>query len=157
YQAATVYAKVTGYLKAITVDKGDGVKEGALLAEIEVPELLADRAKYKAEVEVSGLDYKRLAEAQKKAPDLVIPLSVDTARGKLEVAKAGLERAETLLQFTKIAAPFSGVITRRMVDPGAFIPAATAGSTPQNAALLTLMDFNTIRLQVAVPEAESSL
>ena len=43
YQQATLYAKVAGYLKTITVDKGDEVKAGALLAEIEVPELLADR------------------------------------------------------------------------------------------------------------------
>jgi membrane fusion protein (multidrug efflux system) len=156
-QSATLYAKVTGYLKTITVDKGDRVKEGALLAEIEVPELLADRAKYKAEVELAELDYKRLAEAQQKAPDLVVPLSVDSARSKREVAKANLERAETLLQFTKISAPFSGIITRRFVDPGAFIPAATAGSTPQNAALLTVMDFQTVRVQVAVPESEASL
>src|SRR5213076_1429939 len=92
-----------------------------------------------------------------KAPDLVVPLSVDTARGRADMAKASLERAETLLQFTKITAPFSGIVTRRLVDPGAFIPAATSGSTPQNAALLTLMDFHTVRLQVAVPENESSL
>src|SRR6266849_2461210 len=43
YQQATLYAKVAGYLKTITVDKGDRIKEGTLLAEIEVPELLADR------------------------------------------------------------------------------------------------------------------
>ena len=157
YQAATLYAKVSGYLKTIAVDKGDQVKEGALLAEIEVPELLADRAKYKAEIEVADLDYKRLSEAQKKAPDLIVPLAVDTAKSKSEVAKANLDRAETLLQFTRITAPFSGIVTRRMVDPGAFIPAATAGSTPQNAALLTLMDFQKVRLQVAVPESEASL
>jgi len=157
YQAATLYAKVSGYLKSIAVDKGDQVEEGALLAEIEAPELIADRAKYKAEIEVAELDYKRLSEAQKKAPDLVVPLSVDTAKSKSEVAKANLERAETLLQFTKITAPFSGIVTRRMVDPGAFIPAATSGSTPQSAALLTLMDFHIVRLQVAVPESESSL
>ena len=133
YQQATLYAKVTGYLKTITLDKGDPVQEGALLAEIEVPELLADAARYKAEVEVADIDYRRVSEAQKKAPDLVVPLSVDAAKGRYEVAKANLERAATLLKFTKIIAPFSGVITRRMVDVGAFIPAATAGS-PQNAA-----------------------
>ena len=157
FQTATLYAKVTGYLKTIAVDKGDSVKEGALLAEIEAPELLADRARYKAEVAVASSDYKRLNEAQAKAPDLVVPLSVDTAKARFDVARAELERAETLLQFTKITAPFSGVITRRMVDPGAFIPAASAGSSPQNAALLTVMDFNTVRLQVAVPELESPL
>src|SRR5437870_4517134 len=66
YQQATLYAKVAGYLKTITVDKGDRVKEGALLAEIEAPELLADRAKDKAEVEVAEVDFKRIGEAQKK-------------------------------------------------------------------------------------------
>src|SRR5947207_2537257 len=45
YQSATLYARVSGYLKNITVDKGDEVKEGTLLADIEVPELLADQAK----------------------------------------------------------------------------------------------------------------
>ncbi len=157
YQQATLYAKVAGYLKAISVDKGDFVKAGALLAEIEVPELLADVTKYKAEVEVAALDYQRLSESQKKAPDLVVPQTVDEAKGKLDIAKANLERTETLLNYAKISAPFSGVVTRRMVDPGAFIPAATSGSAAQNAALLALMDFNTVRVQVAVPELEASL
>src|SRR6266496_6731855 len=154
YQQATLYAKVAGYLKTITVDKGDQVKEGDLIADIEVPEMLADLARNRAEVEVAELDYKRLSESQKKLPDLVVPQTVDNAKGKLDVAKAGLERTETLLGFAKITAPFSGVITKRMVDPGAFIPAATSGSAAQNAALFTLMDFSRVRVQVAVPETE---
>ena len=48
YQQATLYAKVAGYLKTITVDKGDRVKEGDLIADIEVPEMLADIQRYKA-------------------------------------------------------------------------------------------------------------
>src|SRR5436190_1503284 len=54
YQQATLYAKVGGYLKTITVDKGDDVKQGALLADIEVPELVADEAKFKAELAVAA-------------------------------------------------------------------------------------------------------
>ena len=157
YQQATLYAKVAGYLKTISVDKGDQAKEGMLLAEIEVPELIAERAKYKAEVEVTDIDFKRLSESQKKAPDLVVPQTVDDARGKLDVAKANLEGNETLLNYTEIVAPFSGVITRRFVDPGAFIPAATSGGAAQTAAIVTLTDFNRVRLQVAVPEIEASL
>ncbi len=156
YQQATLYAKVAGYLKTITVDKGDQVKEGALLAEIEVPELLADRARFEAEVEVADLDYRRLNESQKKLPDLVVPQNVDNAKAKLDVAKASLERTQTLLNFARITAPFSGLITKRMVDPGAFIPAATSGSAAQNAAIVTLTDFNRVRVQVAVPELETS-
>ncbi len=104
YQQATLYAKVAGYLKTISVDKGDFVTAGALLAEIEVPELLADVTKYKAEVEVAGLDYQRLSESQKQAPDLVVPQTVDEAKGKLDIAKANLERTETLLNYAKIVA-----------------------------------------------------
>ena len=154
FQQATLYAKVAGYVKTVSVDKGDAVKSGALLAELEVPELIADQAKYKAELEVAALDYKRTSEAQQKAPDLVVLQTVDTAKSKVDVAKANLERTETLLGFANITAPFSGIITKRVVDPGAFIPAATSGSSAQNAALFTLMDFSKVRVQAAIPEAE---
>jgi RND family efflux transporter MFP subunit len=157
YQQATLYAKVAGYLKTITVDKGDTVREGATLAEIEVPELIADLPKYKAELELAALEYHRLSEAQQKAADLVVPQTVDNAKGKYDVAKANLERTETLLGFATIKAPFSGVVARRLVDPGAFIPVATSGSAAQSAALLTLMDFSRVRVQVAVPEVEVPL
>ena len=73
------------------------------------------------------------------------------------MAKANLQRTQTLLNFAKITAPFSGIVTKRLVDPGAFIPAATSGSAAQNAAIVTLADFNIVRVQVAVPEIESSL
>ena len=154
YQEATLYAKVSGYLKTLTVDKGDAVKEGQLLAEIEVPELLADEAQYKAETRGGRTNYERMAEARQKAPDLVVPQTVDDLRGQWEVAQAKLQRTQTLLQYARIIAPFAGVITARFVDPGAFIPAATAGSTPQSAAMLTLMDYSRVRVQVFVPEPE---
>ena len=157
YQETTLYAKVAGYLKTITVDKGDPVKEGALLAEIEAPELIADRAKSKSEMEVAAIAYKRLGDSQSQAPDLVAPQTVDEARARFGIAKANLERTETLLNYMKIVAPFSGIVTRRMVDPGAFIPAATSGSSAQNAAILSLSDFSRVRVQVAVPEIEAAL
>ena len=157
YQQATLFAKVTGYLKSIKVDKGDRVNEGALLAEIEVPELIADLAKAKAEVEVAKIEFNRARDAQQKAPDLVVPQIVDNAKGKYEIAKASLERIETLLGFAKIAAPFSGIVTMRYVDVGAFIPAATSSSAAQTAAIVSVMDFSKVRVQVAVPESEASL
>ncbi len=155
-QQATLYAKVTGYLKKISVDKGDEVKAGDVLAEIEVPELIADLAKYKAESEIAGLDSKRISDAQKKAPDLIVAQNVDTAKAKVDMAKANLDHATTLLNFTKITAPFSGVVTKRFVDVGAFVPAATAGGA-QSAALLTISDFKIVRVQIAVPEMEVPL
>ena len=156
-QQATLYSKVGGYLKTIAVDKGDDVKQGQLLAEIEAPEVIADFTRYKAEAEIADLDYKRASEARQKSPDLVVQQSVDAAKAKSLMAKANLERAETLLGFCRITAPFSGVITRRAVDPGAFVPSATSGSAAQNAVVVTLMDFDKVRVQVAVPEPEVPL
>jgi membrane fusion protein (multidrug efflux system) len=153
-QEATLYAKVAGYLKTLTVDKGDTVTNGQSLGEIEVPELLADLAQYQAEAGVTRTNYERLADARVKSPDLVVPQTVDDLRGQWEVARAKLQRTETLMQFAHLTAPFSGVVTARFVDPGAFIPAATTGSTPQSAAVVTLMDYSRVRVQVFVPEAE---
>jgi membrane fusion protein (multidrug efflux system) len=153
-QEATLYAKVSGYLKTLAVDKGDAVTQGQLLAEIEIPELLADEAQYRSETEVARTNYQRMTEARQRAPDLVVPQTVDDLRGQWEVAQAKLQRTKTLLEYSRIIAPFSGTITARFVDPGAFIPAATAGSTPQNAALVTLMDYSRVRVQVFIPEVE---
>src|SRR5438445_5742137 len=155
YQESTLYAKVAGYLKTISVDKGDSVKEGDALAEIEAPEMLADLVKAKAEAEAAQLDYKRVTEAQRKASDLVMPQTVDAARAKSGVAAAGVQRIETLLSYAKITAPFSGVITKRWADPGALIPAPTSAAAAKTAAVVTLMDFSTVRIDVAIPDTEA--
>jgi membrane fusion protein (multidrug efflux system) len=153
-QQAVLYAKVPGYLKTLLVDKGDRVQAGQLLGEIEVPELLADEIQYAAETAVAQTNYQRMAAARAKAPDLVVPETVDDLRGAWEVAQARLQRTRTLLQYARLVAPFSGVVTARHVDPGAFIPAATAGTPAQSAAVVTLMDFSRLRIQVFVPETE---
>ncbi|HSH95061.1 MAG TPA: efflux RND transporter periplasmic adaptor subunit [Roseimicrobium sp.] len=170
-QQTTLYAKVAGYIEKINVDRGDRVKMGAMLAEISAPELEADARRNEAEIQkwiaetdVSTIELKRLTGARSKSPDLVIPQAVDAAEARLRkataeiaIAKAGLERLNTLLAFRKIKAPFDGVVTARMVDVGAFIPAATSGSAAQSAALFTVMDLNKVRVQVAVPEVEAAL
>ncbi|MGI9114975.1 MAG: hypothetical protein DLM52_05165 [Chthoniobacterales bacterium] len=156
-QQAMLYAKVAGYLKTIKVDKGDTVKEGDLLAEIEAPEMLADLVKARAEEAAAAVENKRVSEAQKKAADLVTPQTADAANAKYEVAAAGVQRIETLLSYAKITAPFSGVITKRWVDPGALIPAATSASSAQGAAVVTLMDFSKVRIDVAIPDTDAPL
>ena len=155
YQAAILTAKVAGYVKTMKVDKGDVVKAGDLIADIEVPELVADRMQYQAQMTVAKAEYDRIQQAIKTAPDLVTPESVDEARGKLQVAQAQLDRVDTLLRYARITAPFSGTIVARYVDPGAYIPVATS-STQQNAAVVSLMDFSRVRIQIPVPANETS-
>jgi RND family efflux transporter MFP subunit len=151
-QQVTLHAKVSGYVKALRADLGDRVEAGAVLAELEVPELVADEARTRAELTWAELEYKRLQEASRAAPDLVMRQAVDAAEAKFAVARAQHQRHATLLSFAVVRAPFAGVISRRYVDVGAFVP---AGGSP--APLVILADAATVRIQVAVPENEASL
>ena len=153
-QQAVLFAKITGYLKSLAVDEGDAVKAGQVLAEIEVPELEAEGAKSRAELDVARIEYERLESSRKKSPDLITPQAVDSAKARLDVAKAGLQQHEIQVSFTHIHAPFDGIITKRWADPGAFIAAATASSHPETSALLTVMDFSTVRIDAAIPEPD---
>jgi membrane fusion protein, multidrug efflux system len=155
-QQATLYPKVAGYLKAVAVDKGDQVRAGQPLAELEVPELVAERSRYRAEVEVAQTALQRVDTAFARSPDLITPAAVDEAKARLKIAQANLERVETLIRYGQITAPFTGTITMRYADPGAFLAAPSAGGSAHNAALFTLMDFSTIRVNVGVPEMEAA-
>src|ERR1035437_201017 len=128
YQS-TLYAKVTGYLKSISVDKGDWVKEGQVLAVIEVPELEQRLARTRADLQVQHLTYQRLEQVWKSDPRLVARQDVDIAQGKYLEAKAQMDELEAMASYTRIVAPFDGVITGRFVDPGALIKAGGEQTT----------------------------
>ncbi|HUR59196.1 MAG TPA: efflux RND transporter periplasmic adaptor subunit [Opitutaceae bacterium] len=155
-QQVTLHAKVAGYLKSIAVDKGDRVKAGQSLAEIEMPEMVAERARHEAELKIAKSESARISGARVKAPDLITPQATDVAEGRLAVAEAALTYNDAMLKYGKITAPFDGIVTMRYVDAGAFVPAATAGTNPAAAAIVTLMDYSTIRVRVGVPEIEAA-
>src|SRR5450432_1416805 len=76
-QQVTMYAKIAGYLKSISVDKGDLVKAGQPLAELETPELTAERTRYEAELRLANADLTRLRDARANSADLITPQAVD--------------------------------------------------------------------------------
>jgi len=151
----TLFAKVDGYLDKLTVDKGDSVKAGDLIADIDVPELRANLVKYKAELELAQAEFKQMSEAS-AADSEAAKNRLAVASGKLAVAKGNVQYTESMLKYARVVAPFDGIITKRYVDPGAYIPVPNAASTPEAAAIVNLTDFKTVRLQVAVPETEAT-
>ena len=153
-QEVIVHAKIAVYLTAITVDRGSRVAKDDHLASVDVPEMRADRVRLQAELDVAKAEQARLNAAKAKAVDLIVPRMVDEADARVRVAAANLERTDTLLSFGKITAPFSGIVTNRWADPGAFIPVPTSGGT--SGALMTIVDLTTIRVIVPVPEKEAS-
>jgi RND family efflux transporter MFP subunit len=152
----TLFAKVDGYLEKLTVDKGDSVKAGELIADIDVPELRANLVKYKAELELAQAEFKQLSEAAANGDSEAAKNRLAVASGKLAVAKGNVQYTESMLKYARVTAPFDGIITKRYVDPGAYIPVPNAASTPEAAAIVNLTDFKTLRMQVAVPETEAT-
>jgi len=177
YQEIDLHAKVAGYLQAINVDIGDSVKVGQLLATIEIPELQDDIAaaearRKRSEEEVGRAEaayddthqiYTSLAAVIKAQPNLMAQQEVDAAKAKdranasalaaaraqVDVARAELSKLQTMQKYTRITAPFSGVITKRYADPGALIQAGTSSST-QTLPLVHLAQNNRLRLDIPV-------
>lgn len=147
----TLYAKVPGYLKEIMFDKGDEVTKGQLLALIEAPEIEDQYRQADADYRIKKLTFERLYRVWKEDPAVIAKQDVDTAEAAAEAARHLRDSRKTLLNYTRVVAPFSGTITARFADPGALIQAAT-GSATQATPLFTLMALDTVRIYANVPQ-----
>jgi RND family efflux transporter MFP subunit len=166
YLQVELHAKVSGYVDHIKVDIGDRVKAGQLLATLEVPELqselnrsIAAEKRAAADYKDAHLVYSRLQSVEKDHPNLVAQQELDAAEAKdsttdaaIAAAKAEREKYQTLIGYTKITAPFDGVITHRYADPGSLIQAGTASDT-QAMPLVRLSDNYHLRLDFPVSVA----
>lgn len=151
YSTATLFSKVAGYLKTISVDKGDQVKTGQVLAEIDSAETdaLYDAA-------VADLDNKRKLAARDR--DLltrgnVSQQSQQQSETNARMAEQSVRNLATLKSYELIRAPFDGTVTARYADPGAMMPAATtnqASSLP----VVTLSDTSKLRIGVYVEQRD---
>jgi RND family efflux transporter MFP subunit len=194
FQEIDVMAKVAGYIKQIRVDVGDRVRQGELLAILEIPEMADDLARANAAVarsnaevaranddiaraesahNIAHLSHERLAEVSRKRPGLVAQQEIDDAHSKdlgaeaqlaaaksnraaalqqVDVNKAELAKVNTLHDYTRVTAPFSGVVTKRYADTGSMIQAGTASQT-QAMPVVRLSENSLLRLILPVPES----
>ncbi|MGC8659074.1 MAG: efflux RND transporter periplasmic adaptor subunit [Desulfomonilaceae bacterium] len=149
-----LYAKVSGFLKNINVDKGDRVSEGQILAVIESPEL--DR-QYDAAL-ADARD--KLADAQRaRGLYKTGAMSLQDAERIEATAKVAEHTAESLQaqkEYEIIRSPFTGVVTARYADPGALIQNAT---TTQTAALpvVSVAEIDKLRIYVYPDQSIASL
>jgi RND family efflux transporter MFP subunit len=192
FQEIDVYAKEAGYVKQLLVDYGTHVRQGQLMAVLEIPELeaqlqqdqaeiraQADRVKeasdeverVKAQSTVAHLQYERIASVSKTQPGLVAQQEVDDWQGKdlaaesqleaahgalasaqseLEAAKGKLVHDQALYDYSKITAPFDGVVTQRYANLGALMQAGTTST--QATPLVRLSEESLYRLVIPVPE-----
>ena len=192
YQDVDVMAKVAGYVKSISVDIGDHVQQGQVLAVLEAPEIQSDVARAKAGVAaaeanivtaeaavqraeatagLTKLSFQRLQEVAAKDKGLVPRQDIDVAQSRqmeaeaqlasaqssvqaAQDAKAGADqeyvRAQTMLSYATIRAPFAGVVTKRYASTGSMIQAGIASQT-QAMPVVKLAQNNLLRLILPVP------
>jgi RND family efflux transporter MFP subunit len=141
----TLFSKVTGYLKEITKDRGDRVKAGELIAILEIPEMISEIDHARASYALDETTFKRLEAIRKVERTAVTDQDIEVARAKRDMSLATLKKLETLQSYTEIRAPFSGSVTERFVDPGAFV---------QQGKIVSMVDTSKVRVLVDIPESE---
>ena len=181
YQQVDLHAKVSGYIHWIKVDIGDRVRQGEVLALLEVPELQDQVEGAQAEVRSAEstysavhAEYTRLEEASKERPGLIAEQELDDARAKdqqaaaqvgvarasvdamqqqLGVSHATRSRLETMSRYEQIVAPFTGVVTKRYADTGSLIQAGQDNNT-QTLPVVEVAESDLLRLRMPVPESD---
>jgi RND family efflux transporter MFP subunit len=133
--AIDVKARVTGYLEKVHFKEGEEVKKGELLFEIDDRPYHAELAKTEGSVVQCDGRLKRYEADFARAGRLLAQRGMSQeeydkvngdrveAVGSLKVAKAQLEMAQLNMEFTKVRAPLSGKISRRLLDPGNLVKA----------------------------------
>jgi RND family efflux transporter MFP subunit len=162
---APIYAQVNGYVKKWNADIGTRVKAGDVLAEIDSKPYEASLAQAKGQM---ARDSATLANAKL---DLVRDQQliaaggisqqqlstqhalVNSDQGVVTADQAAVETAQINLGYTRIIAPFDGIVTSRAVDVGTLVTPGASSGMP----LFTVTDEKKLRVYVNVPQADAPL
>jgi len=176
---ATVSAKITGKVRTLLIEEGQRVAEGEVLATLDDAEARAEVALRRAQVEAaraglaeiqSGLaNAEREFERQRELEEQkLISVSVlDATRTQAEalrarlasqqsqvkVADEALLAAKVQLDNTIVRAPFAGVVTVKAAQPGEMISPISAGGGSIRTGIGTIVDMDSLEIQVDVSEA----
>jgi RND family efflux transporter MFP subunit len=140
--SAVVAAKISGTVESLRVAPGQRVKAGELLAEISAQEIKARLDQATAVRDQATLDYARFQRLV--AERAVSRQEYDAAESRQRAAVAAVQEAETMLGYTRVVAPFDGVVARKRMDVGDL---ATPGRP-----LLDLEDPAALRAEADIPE-----
>src|SRR5262250_1381747 len=177
YEVVAIFPKVTGFMKSIAVDRGSHVKAGELIAQLEAPELIAQRSEAQSKLQAAQA---QLAAAEAKVASdegtyehlkaaaatpgvvagndlFVAQKALDADRAQLKAQQDNVNAAEQALQavaqteaYLQVKAPFDGVVTERNVHPGALV--GPAGAPGVAVPMLRIETLSRLRVVVPVPE-----
>jgi membrane fusion protein (multidrug efflux system) len=141
---ADVLARASGVVLSIPAEEGDLVRKGQVLLRIEDDEYRLRLKQAEAELEKQSTSFDRLSLMFER--NLVSADEYDVAKNDLQAAEAARDLAQLEMSYTSVTAPFSGRITRRLVDPGQTVSEGTA--------LFSLVDMSKLLAKVHVPSKE---
>jgi RND family efflux transporter MFP subunit len=172
FQEIDVYAKVSGYIQKLYVDWGTHVKQGQLLAVLEIPELQQQLAQDEAALrrsqqdqeraheelgraqsayDVAHITYKRLADVQKTRPELVAQQDIDVAQGKDLEASAGVSAAKDALA----AAEQASIAARAALDKDKALYAYARMTAPFDGVVTKIYAYNGALLPAGTSSAKA--
>ncbi len=175
FRSIDVYAKVSGFVASVRVDRGSRVRKGDVLATVSAPEMQARIAEAKANVvavesERAEADAKRAAaettlqrlQEAAKTPGVVAgqdvvladkALDAEKARvasigTSVQAAQASVAAIEEMAKYLSVSAEFDGVITERLIHEGSLVGPESRDASP----MFRLEQIDRLRLVAAVPE-----
>jgi membrane fusion protein (multidrug efflux system) len=154
-QQVKIFAMTSGMLHTINRDLGDFVKQGEILATLDNPDLIQQKAKAEADLNGKKSIFERLKNVYDKTAQLTTIAEVEKAQAEYESAKATVNALAAQVDYLQIQAPFAGVIVNRFVDKGAIIQNGLNNSSAMP--LFELQDLKPIRLTIEVSETDAML
>lgn len=165
YNSAAIFARTNGYVRQWKVDIGQKVKAGQELASLDAPDLDQQLAQARADYETAQAN-QRLSEITARRwttllkQDAVSRQESDEKTGDLEAkralsnaALANVRRLEAEEGFTRLTAPFAGVVSSRSTQIGQLVVAGNAAAVP----LFTISDVHRMRIFVRVPQGQTAM
>jgi RND family efflux transporter MFP subunit len=164
FNSAPIYARTNGYVRRWLVDIGDHVSAGQTLAVLDAPEVDQQLAQARADYQTALANQRLAASTERRwsamlAKDAVSKQEADEKSGDLaaksalsNASLANVRRLQALQGFTRLSAPFAGVVTSRSAQIGALVVSGTAASQP----LFTVSEVGRMRIYVRVPQGNSA-
>ena len=161
FEEVSIFPKMNGYVKSVAVDIGSKVQKGTLLMTLEAPELIQAETqahekliRAQSDLAIDRERYDRLIDAAKTA-GAVSTFEISSVKAKIDsdnaicnAETANWQMQQTMLNYLKVTAPFSGIITERNIHAGALVSAAL-----KEKPMLELKQMDKLRLEVDIPEA----
>ncbi|MEP7235707.1 MAG: efflux RND transporter periplasmic adaptor subunit [Ignavibacteriota bacterium] len=149
YQSVTLYAKITGYIKKMSVDKGENVREGQVIATLESPE--TDRLYQASEADAKNKRSIAKRDQELLKGGLISAQDAEQAAANADAAEAALASIGQTRGYQSIKAPFGGKVTARFVDVGTLVQ-GSSNSVP----IATISEVGRLRIYIYLSQKDAA-